>query len=231
MHGSMTPYGRPRGVDVGVGGEPLPAEVDVAAPVRVLVATHFAMVSRGLAALLSASGEIEASAQPPSSTLSAAAAKLNPDLVLLEVVDDDDHLSQIAQLRRACPGVRVLIGALRGDLARQALRQGADGAVHPGETQAELVQAIVTVGREREPWVSSRLALAMLQHEDSPLSPREQQALAAVLKGQGTKEIAEEIHVSVGTVRNLLSSAIHKTGTNNRYLAAAAAQDRGWLQI
>lgn len=61
--------------------------------------------------------------------------------------------------------------------------------------------------------------------------PREQQALAAVLKGQGTKEIAEEIHVSVGTVRNLLSSAIHKTGTNNRYLAAAAAQDRGWLQI
>ena len=63
----------------------------------------------------------------------------------------------------------------------------------------------------------------------SPLTERERDVLRIALDGASVKEMAARLHLSQGTVRNHLSSAIGKTHTANRAAAARAAQDNGWL--
>ena len=63
----------------------------------------------------------------------------------------------------------------------------------------------------------------------NPLTDREKEVLRHALDGLSAAVIAARVHLSPGTVRNHLSSAIGKTGTANRVEAARRAQDLGWL--
>lgn len=64
---------------------------------------------------------------------------------------------------------------------------------------------------------------------DNPLNPREQEVAQLILDGAGSRLIANKIHLSNGTVRNIVSSLISKTGAGNRYEAATTAQTHGWI--
>ena len=65
--------------------------------------------------------------------------------------------------------------------------------------------------------------------EPDPLTDRERQVLRLASDGQSSGEIAAALHLSEGTVRNYLSSAIGKLGARNRIEAARSARERGWL--
>ena len=62
-----------------------------------------------------------------------------------------------------------------------------------------------------------------------PLTERERQILWRAGEGKSTGEIADELHLSEGTVRNYLSEAISKLGASNRVEAARLARAKGWL--
>ena len=64
---------------------------------------------------------------------------------------------------------------------------------------------------------------------DNPLTIRETEVLKAAADGFQVAEIARTLHLTEGTVRNYLSSAITKTGATNRLGAIRAAQSMGWL--
>ena len=63
----------------------------------------------------------------------------------------------------------------------------------------------------------------------SPLTAREQDVLAAATKRATAAEIAAELYLSEGTVRNYLSAAIRKLGARNRAEAIRVAEEKGWL--
>ena len=65
--------------------------------------------------------------------------------------------------------------------------------------------------------------------ELDPLSERERVCLRLAGQGQTSPEIAAELGLSVGTVRNYLSEAIGKLGAGNRIEAARLAREKGWL--
>ena len=73
------------------------------------------------------------------------------------------------------------------------------------------------------------LAADALQSGPNPLTPRERDVLAAAIDGASIIDIAARLALSESTVRNYLSTAIHKTGTHNKIEAAIAARDNGWL--
>jgi two-component system response regulator DesR len=77
--------------------------------------------------------------------------------------------------------------------------------------------------------VDPSLATESLVDGANPLTEREREGLAVALRGGTVAAIAAVVHLSQGTVRNHLSSAIGKTGTSTRAEAARVAQDRGWL--
>ena len=65
--------------------------------------------------------------------------------------------------------------------------------------------------------------------EGDPLTERERQVLRLAADGRSGAEIAGELHLSEGTVRNYLSEAISKVGGRNRVDAARIARQKGWL--
>jgi two-component system response regulator DesR len=77
--------------------------------------------------------------------------------------------------------------------------------------------------------VDPQLALAALEMADNPLSPREAEILKRHAAGASAAEIAAELFLSYGTVRNYLASAVTKLGARNRVDAARIATDAGWL--
>ena len=77
--------------------------------------------------------------------------------------------------------------------------------------------------------IAPTLATESLTSGDNPLTPRESEVLAQALSGATVAAIAAAVHLSPGTVRNHLSSAIGKTGTATRAQAARVAHERGWI--
>ena len=85
-------------------------------------------------------------------------------------------------------------------------------------------------GTVLDPEVVTQL-LTRARHADplAALTPRETEVLRLALEGAPVARIAATLHLSPGTVRNHLSSAIGKTATTTKVEAARAAQSRGWL--
>jgi two-component system response regulator DesR len=73
------------------------------------------------------------------------------------------------------------------------------------------------------------LAAAALADGVNPLTPRERDVLEASADGRTIAEIAVQLYLSEGTVRNYLSAGIQKTGARNRAEALRIASERGWL--
>jgi DNA-binding NarL/FixJ family response regulator len=77
--------------------------------------------------------------------------------------------------------------------------------------------------------VDPALAMDSLAVGDSPLTERETEVLRAASDGATVAVIAGRVHLSPGTVRNHLSSAIGKTGAATRSEAVRIATSHGWL--
>lgn len=77
--------------------------------------------------------------------------------------------------------------------------------------------------------VDPALAAESLATGQNPLTERERDVLRVASEGGTIADIAKMLHLSQGTVRNHLSSAIGKTGARTRAEAAKLADERGWL--
>jgi two-component system response regulator DesR len=108
------------------------------------------------------------------------------------------------------------------------MASGARGFVLKDAPATELATAIRRV-MDGERVLDPALAAAALADGESPLTPREAEVLAAARGAAPVAELAEGLHLSQGTVRNYLSSAMQKLGAHSRAEAVRVAEDKGWL--
>jgi two-component system response regulator DesR len=108
------------------------------------------------------------------------------------------------------------------------MESGAVGFLLKDAPASELATAIRRV-MAGERVVDHALAAAALSEGESPLTEREREVLAASTSGATIGDLARELYLSEGTVRNYLSTAIKKLGTRNRAEAAHLAERKGWL--
>jgi len=202
--------------------------------IRVLVAEDQAMTRGALVALLGLAGDIEVVAQVGrGDEVVAAAQDAKPDVALLDIeMPGADGLTAAAALRRACPNIKIIILTTFGrpGYLRRAMESGASGFIvkdSPADKLARTIRGVLAGQRVIDP----DLAAAALAEGASPLTPREREVLAAVARSDGATiaQLAAELFLSEGTVRNYLSSCIQKTGARNRTEAQRIAQERGWL--
>ena len=200
--------------------------------IRVLLADDQALVRGALAAMLSIESDIEVVAEVGSGDeVVPAARRTSPDVALLDVqMPGKDGLTAAAELRKAMPGCRVVVCTTFGRpgyLAR-AMAAGAAGFVVKDAPPEQLVEAVRRVHAGLRV-VDPALAAESLASGASPLTEREREVLLAASDGGTVSDVARTLHLSEGTVRNHLSSAIGKTGARTRAEAARLAEDRGWL--
>ena len=197
--------------------------------IRVLVAEDQAMVLGALSALLDLEDDIEVigRARDGDEALQLAE-RLKPNVVLTDI-----EMPRVTGLELAARlvehGMRVIILTTfaRPGYQRRALDAGVRGYLlkdAPAEELARAVREVQAGGRA----ISPELA-AEAWYEADPLTDRQRQVLRLAGDGASGADIAAELQLSEGTVRNYLSEAISKLGASNRVEAARIARQRGWL--
>ncbi len=204
----------------------------MSATIRVLLADDQALVRGALAALLALESDLEVVAEVGrGDEVVTRARESRADVCLLDIeMPGLDGIAAAAAVRDQLPGVRTLIVTTFGrpGYLRRALEAGASGFVVKDTPARQLADAVRKVQAGLRV-VDPSLATESLIDGANPLTEREREVLVVALSGRTVAAIAAVVHLSAGTVRNHLSSAIGKTGTSTRAQAARVAQERGWL--
>jgi len=204
----------------------------VTTTIRLLLADDQALVRGALAALLDLEPDFEVVAQVGrGDEVVEAARSARADVALLDVeMPGVDGIAAAAALRAELPHCRSLIVTTFGrpGYLRRAMEAGASGFVVKDTPSGQLADAVRRVAAGLRV-VDPALAAESLASGTSPLTAREADVLAVAAQGGTISDIARRVHLSEGTVRNHLSSAIGKTGARNRSEAVGIATRQGWL--
>jgi len=199
--------------------------------IRILLAEDQAMVRGALSALLGLEPDIE--------VLGAAAdgedawrelQRLEPDVLVTDIEMpglSGLELAQRVQRHELATKVVIVTTFARAGFLRRALEAGVSGYLlkdAPAEHLAEALRKVHRGGRAIDP----QLALDAWSDAD-PLNDRERQVLRLAGEGRSANDIAAQLGLSHGTVRNYLSEAIGKLGVGNRIEAFRLARQKGWL--
>jgi two-component system response regulator DesR len=202
------------------------------ASIRVVLAEDQTMVLGALSALLELEPDITVVAQAANGRDAlTAVTRLVPDVLVTDIeMPQMTGLELAASLRTTHPNIRTIILTTfaRPGYLRRALDAGARGYLLKDRPAAELADAVRRVHRGLRV-VDPALATEAWNAELDPLTERERQILQRAGDGRSSTEIAGELHLSEGTVRNYLSEAIAKLGASNRVDAARIARTKGWL--
>ena len=200
--------------------------------IRILLAEDQGLVRGALAALLGLEPDIEVVATAADGEQALALCEAHaPDIVLTDIeMPRMTGLELAAQLSaRGAPCKLMIVTTFgRSGYLRRALAAGVRGFLlkdAPAETLAAAIRTVHAGGRA----IAPELALASWSGAQDPLTERERQVLRLAGEGASSADIARQIHLSEGTVRNYLSEAISKLNAGNRVEAYRLARDAGWL--
>ena len=200
--------------------------------IRTLIADRMALIRAGLVACISREHDIKVVAEldrrePVLPTV----ATLGPDVAVLDDgIAAADGFVIIHDLHDAAPSCRTLIMATQPcprDL-RRAVAAHAAGFVRKDADPDSISQAIRQVAQGLKA-LDPDLAFAALDAPVNPMTPREADVLRLAAAGAPTAEIARQLCLTTGTVRNHISAIITKTGARNRVDVIRIANRRGWL--
>jgi len=199
--------------------------------IRVLLAEDQAMVRGALSALLSLESDIDVLGSAADGEAAwRELQRLKPDVLVTDIEMPGLTGLELAQrIRRHELPMKVIIVTTfaRPGFLRRALDAGVSGYLlkdAPAENLAEALRTVHRGGRAIDP----QLALEAWSEAD-PLNDRERQVLRLAGEGQSAGDIATQLNLSHGTVRNYLSEAIGKLGVANRIEAYRLARQKGWL--
>jgi two-component system response regulator DesR len=199
--------------------------------IRVVIAEDQGMILGALAALLEIEGDITVLARAHNGREALEAVRTNrPDVFITDIeMPGMTGLEVAAELKRQRVPTRVIILTTfaRAGYLRRALEAGASGYLLKDMPAEQLADAVRRVQRGLRV-VDPQLA-AEAWTEPDPLTDRERQVLRLAGEGVASSDIAAQLSLSEGTVRNYLSEAISKLGANNRIEAARIARSKGWM--
>ncbi|MFD4976935.1 response regulator [Streptomyces sp. NPDC058424] len=199
--------------------------------INVLVVEDHSVVRSGLVALLSGELGMRVVGQAADGEAALVEAELvRPDVILLDIdLPVMDGIAVATALAERLPDCRILVlTALdRPGHLRRALDAGASGYLLKSATPAETADAIRRVAAGGRV-IDSRMRGGRAD-EVSPLTEREAEVLRLASSGAHAREIAAELFLSLGTVRNRLSSAVGKLHARTLVDAVRIAERQGWL--
>ena len=168
--------------------------------------------------------------------------RLQPDLALIDVrMPEMDGLATCRSIKQECPATSVILITVyeKSEYLIEALKAGAAGFLLKDITQPEVITSIRSVLR-RESLLNSEVVVRMLGHlygETSSreellpkqLSEREYEVLRLLVQGKTNPEIAQQLTISVGTVKIHVEHILAKLGVSDRTQAAVRATQLGLL--
>jgi DNA-binding NarL/FixJ family response regulator len=216
--------------------------------IRVLLVDDQALFREGLNTLLSIHSDIEVVGEANNGEEAVQiAAQTNPDVVLMDLrMPVLDGVAATRRLAETQPDSRVIVLTTFDDDEHifDGLRAGAVGYLLKDVSSTKLIEAIRAAASGHsflQPSVTAKLineftrvtsgqpATLGSQPLVEPLSERELEVLQQVATGASNKEIAAELFITEGTVKNHLTNILGKLGVRDRTQAALKAKEIGLI--
>ena len=209
--------------------------------IRVLIADDHPIFRDGMRGLLESVPDTEVVGEASSGEEAIAlATALQPDVILMDLkMPGCNGIEATRRILATSPHIGVLVVTMfeDDDSVFAAMRAGARGYLLKGANQAETLRAIRAVGNGEAifgPAIAQRLigffaapAPTVPAQVFPDLTEREREVLALIAEGRGNQEIADQLFLSLKTVRNHVSNIFSKLQVADRAQAVIRAREAG----
>lgn len=153
-----------------------------------------------------------------------------PDICIMDIeMPIKSGLEAAEEIKGGHCKVIILTTFARAGYFERAMKAGVYGYLLKDSPSEELATSIRSVMDGKRIY-DSELMDEAYSGGDNPLTEREQEVLGLVADGKNTKEIASELFLSTGTVRNYISTILDKLGVSNRIEAITRFKEKGWFK-
>lgn len=198
--------------------------------IKIVIAEDQRMLLGALGSLLSLEDDMEVIGKANNGNEAVSLVKqLQPDICIMDIeMPEKTGLEAAEELKGGNCKVIILTTFARSGYFQRALKAGVRGYLlkdSPSEELASSIRNIVAGKRIYAPELMDDLYT-----EENPLTEREREVLELVADGRNTKEIAEQLNIKTGTVRNYISAILEKLEVTNRIEAITQSKEKGWFK-
>ncbi len=202
--------------------------------IRIVIAEDQGMMLGALGSLLNMEQDMEVVGQARNGEEAVRLVKeLEPDVCVMDIeMPVKTGLEAAQELKGASSKIIILTTFARAGYFDRARKAGVRGYLLKDSPIEELVSSIRLIIDGRRMYAPELVDIAYGDDDymENPLTERESEVLSLVAEGKTTKEIAKELYLTPGTIRNYISSILEKLNVGNRIEAIARFKEKGWFK-
>jgi two-component system response regulator DesR len=155
--------------------------------------------------------------------------RYQPDVCIMDIeMPEKSGLEAAEELKGLGCKVIILTTFARTGYFQRALKAGVRGYLLKDSPSEELASSIRSVMKGKRIYAPE--LMDDVYSEENPLTEREKEVLELVADGKNTKEIADQLSIKTGTVRNYISTILDKLEVQNRIEAITRFKEKGWFK-
>ncbi|MEB1806985.1 MAG: response regulator transcription factor [Bacillaceae bacterium] len=198
--------------------------------IRIVIAEDQQMLLGALGSLLNLEDDMEVVGKASNGNEAVSLVhQLKPDICIMDIeMPEKSGLEAAEELKAIDCKVIILTTFARSGYFQRALKAGVSGYLlkdSPSEELADSIRGVIAGRRMYAPELMDDL-----YSEENPLTEREKAVLELIADGKTTKEIAQELSIKTGTVRNYISTILDKLEVKNRIEAIKQSKAKGWFK-
>jgi two-component system response regulator DesR len=198
--------------------------------IRIVIAEDQQMMLGALGSLLNLEEDLEVVGKAGNGEEAISLVKqFQPDVCIMDIeMPIKTGLEAAEEIKGQNCKVIILTTFARTGYFQRALKAGVNGYLLKDSPSEELANTIRNVMAGKRIYAPE--LMDDLYSEENPLTEREKEVLELVADGRNTKEIAEELKLKSGTVRNYISTILDKLEVKNRIEAISRSKEKGWFK-
>lgn len=198
--------------------------------IRIVIAEDQRMLLGALAALLDLEEDMQVVGTASNGDDAVKLVHLHkPDICIMDIeMPVKSGLDAAEEIQGLGCKTMILTTFSRSGYFERALKAGVDGYLLKDSPSEELATSIRSIIAGRRIYAAELVDEAY--GEENPLTEREKEVLVLIADGKNTKEIASQLYITTGTVRNYISVILDKLNVTNRIEAITRFKDKGWFK-
>ncbi|MGN7358673.1 response regulator [Paenibacillus sp. SAF-054] len=198
--------------------------------IRIVIAEDQRMVLGALASLVNLEEDMQVVGQASNGEDAVRLVhELKPDICIMDIeMPGKSGLEAAEELKGSGCKVMILTTFARFGYFERAIKAGANGYLLKDSPSEELAESIRSIMAGKRIYASELVDEA--SGEENPLTQREKDVIGLIADGRNTKEIASQLYITQGTVRNYISVILDKLQVTNRVEAITRFKEKGWFK-
>ncbi|MCS0674104.1 response regulator transcription factor [Cytobacillus firmus] len=198
--------------------------------IKIVIAEDQRMVLGALGSLLNLEDDMEVIGKASNGKEALSLVQtLKPDVCIMDIeMPEKSGLEAAEELKGTGCKVIILTTFARSGYFQRALKAGVRGYLLKDSPSEELASSIRNVVEGKRIYAPE--LMDDVYGEENPLTDREKEVLELIAGGKNTREIADQLSIKTGTVRNYISAILDKLEVTNRIEAITQSKEKGWFK-